>query len=82
MLELVTLRRLAVPDLRPRRRRAICGSGIRYAVRGRKLTSEQDARIRALAHMKSLRSLAAVFAVSHETIRGVIRQATGESLSV
>ena len=38
----------------------------------RKLTVEQHAAIRALAATKSLRSLAADFGVSHETIRAVL----------
>jgi hypothetical protein len=45
----------------------------RYLSRPRKLTSEQEAAIRALAPAKSLRSLAAAFGVSHETIRVVVR---------
>ena len=46
----------------------------RYRTRARKLTPEQESAIRALAETKSLRSLAADFGVSHETIRTVVRQ--------
>jgi hypothetical protein len=42
--------------------------------RGRKLAPDQEAAIRALAGSKSLRSFAADFGVSHETIRKVLRQ--------
>ena len=42
----------------------------------RKLTPGQEAAILALAHTTSLRSLAADFDVSHETIRTVLRSAT------
>ena len=44
--------------------------------RRRKLTPEQEDVIRALAATKSLRSLAADFGVSHETVRAVTRTAT------
>jgi hypothetical protein len=40
----------------------------------RRLTPEQEVSIRALAGTRSLRSLAAEFGVSHETIRAVVRQ--------
>jgi hypothetical protein len=46
----------------------------RYRARARRLTSDQEAAIRALAATKSLRALAADFGVSHETIRAVLRQ--------
>jgi hypothetical protein len=42
--------------------------------RDRKLASDQVATIRALAGTKSLRSLAADFNVSHETIRTALRK--------
>jgi hypothetical protein len=48
-------------------------SSLRYRTRARKLTSEQESAVRALARSKSLRSLAADFGVSHETIRAVVR---------
>jgi DNA-binding CsgD family transcriptional regulator len=44
-----------------------------YRARARRLTPEQEATIRALAAIKSLRSLAAEFGISHETIRTVLR---------
>jgi hypothetical protein len=47
----------------------------RYRARARKLTSDQEASIQTLAATRSLRSLAAEFGVSHETIRAVVRQA-------
>jgi site-specific DNA recombinase len=47
----------------------------RYCQRARRLTPDQEAAIRALAATKSLRSLAADFGVSHETIRCIIRGA-------
>jgi hypothetical protein len=40
------------------------------------LTAEQESTIRALAATRSLRSLAAEFGVSHETIRAVLRETT------
>ena len=49
-------------------------SPLRYRARARRLTPEQESKIRALAGTKSLRSLAADFGVSHETIRSVVRQ--------
>ena len=60
MLEPFALRRLAVPDLRPRRRRASSGGRRRYVVRARRLTLE---------HEGTICSLAAEFGVSHETVR-------------
>src|SRR4051812_8134224 len=73
--------RIPFPDLRtnpavlprwPSRREA--SARPRYHTRARKLTSEQESAVRALAGSKSLRSLAADFGVSHETIRAVVRQ--------
>ena len=80
MLELFTPRRVAVPDLRtgaspsPRwpPRRDVPDTP-RYRARARKLTSDQEASIRAVGTTKSLRALAAEFGVSHETIRAVLR---------
>ena len=46
----------------------------RYRARSRKLTLEKESAIRPLAATRSLRSLAADFGVSHETIRAVLRQ--------
>ncbi len=46
----------------------------RYARRPGKLTPVQESAIRALAHTKSLRSLAGDFGVSHETIRSVLKR--------
>jgi hypothetical protein len=43
-----------------------------------KLNPAQRAQIRALAGSRSLRSLAAGFGVSHESVRAVIRGAVGE----
>ena len=40
-------------------------------MRARKLTPAEESTIRALAGTKSLRSLAADFGVSHETVRAV-----------
>ncbi len=42
--------------------------------RARKLTPEQEKAIRALAGTGSLRSLAADFGVSHETVRAALRR--------
>ena len=42
--------------------------------RVRQLSPDQEAAIRALAQTKSLRSLAADFGVSHETVRAVLRR--------
>ena len=46
-----------------------------HAPRRRKLAPEQEAAIRASAADRSLRSLAAEFGVSHETIRATLRSA-------
>ena len=45
-----------------------------HAPRRRKLSPEQEAAIRGEAGNRTLRSLAADFGVSHETIRAVVRQ--------
>ena len=74
MLELFASRRMDIPDLRPRRRRASCGSGVRYSSRTRKLTPEDETHVRALAATRSLRSLVAEFGVSHETVRATVRR--------
>ncbi len=73
MLELFAARRVATPDLRalPRRRR--CGTSGRYVLRARKITPAEASTIRAQAGTKSLRTLAAEFGVSHETVRAVLR---------
>jgi hypothetical protein len=73
MLELFVPRRVVVPDLRPRCRRIGCVSGLRNARRARKLSPAQEAEVRSLAGTKSLRSLAADFGVSHETVRAIVR---------
>ena len=73
MLELFSPRRVAVPDLRPHRQRVACGSGQRYTQRARKLRLVDESHIRALAGIRSLRSMAADFGVSHETVRRVLR---------
>ena len=74
--------RVLVPDLRATTERAFRSTKFaprdaevsgRYLHRKRKLTPAQEAAVRSLAATKSLRSLAADFAVSHETIRSVIR---------
>jgi hypothetical protein len=81
VLELFVPRRIAIPDLRTGfsfvpRWRSKCGASARprYRTRTQKLTTDQDTTIRALAGTKSLRTLAADFDVSHETIRAVIRE--------
>ena len=63
-----------VPLSRPRwpSRRNVSASP-RYRARAGQLASEQEATVRAQAATKSLRSLAAEFGVSHETIRTVLR---------
>ncbi len=73
MLELFALRRITLPDLHPRQHRHRCGPGVRYSSRARRLTVAEEAAIRALAQTKSLRSLAANFGVSHETVRTALR---------
>ena len=45
-----------------------------HAPRRRKLSAEQEATIRSEAGNRTLRELAAAFAVSHETIRTVLRR--------
>ena len=74
MLELFFPRRVAVPDLRPLCRRHRCGSGARYSLRAKKLTSADESAIRAFAGTRSLRALAADFGVNHETVRAVLRR--------
>ncbi|HZA92584.1 MAG TPA: hypothetical protein VE420_08150 [Gemmatimonadales bacterium] len=80
MLELFTPRRIAVTDVRIRSSVARPWpswreqfESPRYRTRARRLTPEQELAIRVLAGTKSLRSLAAEFGVSHETIRAVVR---------
>jgi hypothetical protein len=51
-----------------------CGRAASRTRRPRSLTAEQEAEIRALAQTRSLRSLAADFGVSHETVRRAIRE--------
>jgi hypothetical protein len=46
-----------------------------HAPRPRKLAPEQEAAIQASAGDRSLRSLAAEFGVSHETVRATLRTA-------
>ncbi len=74
--------RVPVPDFRPApaytprwsaRSRRDDPAPRRYARRPGKLTAGQESAIRALAGTKSLRSLAADFGVSHETVRAVLR---------
>ena len=75
--------RVPVPDLRPgpvytprwpgdSPRNVACPR--RYARRPGKLTPTQESTIRALAGTKSVRSLAADFEVSHETVRSVLKR--------
>jgi hypothetical protein len=57
--------------------RRVCGRSKRtayHAPRQSKLTAEQKATTRSEAGNRTLRSLAADFGVSHETIRTVLRQ--------
>jgi hypothetical protein len=61
-------------------KRCDVSEGPRYHLRTRKLTSEQELAIRAMAKTKSLRSLAAEYGVSHETIRTVLH--TNEPIDV
>ena len=84
MRELFTPRRIAIPDLRPHPAftprwstgsRRDTPTSSRYRQRARRLTPVQEASIQSLAATKSLRSLAAEFGVSHETVRRVIRDA-------
>ncbi len=70
--------RVIVPDFRQQRDRALSRPGRRYRQRTRKLTPLQESAIRALAASKSLRSLAADFDVSHETVRTVVRTSPAE----
>ena len=79
MLELFTPRRVSDHDYRPMRLRRTCGSGLRYSQRPKGLSSADEATIRALAGTKSLRSLAAQFGVSHETVRRVFRDVDAAS---
>ena len=64
---------LAFADL-PERRVGRSRRETYQARRARKLTPEHEAAIRALAGAKSLRSPAAEFGVSHETVRAVLRR--------
>ncbi|MDP9364285.1 MAG: hypothetical protein M3Q10_08705 [Chloroflexota bacterium] len=57
----------------PSRSRPDAPACCRYRARPRKLTAAQVLDIRALAATRSLRSLAAEFGVSHETIRSALR---------
>jgi hypothetical protein len=53
------------------------GKPSRYASRTRRLTSDEESAIVALAGTRSLRAIGADFAVSHETVRAVLRRAPG-----
>ena len=67
---------VVIADAPPRR---VSGRSQRtsdHTPRRRKLTVEQEVAIRALAATKSLRSLAADFGVSHETVRSALRTAS------
>ena len=75
--------RVPVPDFRPPSMYSPCWStgspynestARRYVRRPSKLSRAQEAEIRALAATKSLRTLAAEFGVSHETIRAISRR--------
>jgi hypothetical protein len=76
-------RRVAVPDLRPasppliprwsRISRTEKHPSPQTQKQAHRLTLEQEQAIRALAGTRSLRSLAADFGVSHETVRAVRR---------
>lgn len=74
MLEVFAPRRIRVPNLRLQPRHRLCGSSGRYSARFRKLTPTEESAIHALAATTTLRSLAAEFGVSHETIRTVLWQ--------
>ncbi len=50
--------------------------------RVRKLSLDQESAIRTLAQTKSLRSLAADFGVSHETVRAVLRRREKDRVGV
>ena len=79
--------RVPVPDFRPvsapfaprwpARSRRDDDAARRYRARPRKLTPPDESAIRARAGTKSLRSLAADFGVSHETVRAVLREPNG-----
>ena len=77
VLELFAPRCVAVPDIRPLPRPRRGGSGVRYSLRARKLTLAEESAIRSLAATKSLRSLAAEFGVSHETVPAVLGRRHG-----
>lgn len=74
MIELFTAQRVQVPDNREEHFHTLAGSAPRYARRQRKLSCADETTIRTLALSKSLRSLAADFGVSHETVRSTIRR--------
>ena len=56
----------------PRRVSGQSGRAAPHIVQPRKLSLDQESAIRVLAQTKSLRSLAADFGVSHETVRRVV----------
>ncbi len=58
----------------PRRVTGRSGRAPSQIARVRKLSLDQESAIRTLALTKSLRSLAADFGVSHETVRAVCRR--------
>ncbi|MDP9356798.1 MAG: hypothetical protein M3R02_16200 [Chloroflexota bacterium] len=49
------------------------GRAVPHVAQPRKLSLDQESAIRTLAQTKSLRSLAADFGVSHETVRAIVR---------
>ena len=65
---------IVVAAVPPRRVSGLSKRASYQAPRRRKLSREQEAAIRAEAGSRSLRELAAEFGVSHETVRGVLRE--------
>ncbi len=57
----------------PRRVSGQSGRAVPHVAQPRKLSLDQESAIRTLAQTKSLRSLAADFGVSHETVRAIVR---------
>src|SRR5690349_11635411 len=64
--------RIRWPDLRSQHDHGLLGSGRRNRSRMHKLNPAEESAIRELAATRSLRSLAATFGVSHQTISRVL----------
>ena len=74
MVELFSPRKVQIPDYYVKHSPIFDGAESRYTRRPRKLSPAEERKIRFLSQYQSLRSLAADFDVSHETVRTIIQE--------